>query len=384
MDNNSNEMKETVQEGINAVEKMKENVEKLEQVKNVLAYPTGESVEHHDPEPGTSEVATVEVDLTTGHQNVVVPEERDEEDQDFISDKFEDLLTGDTSAEDIFNAALPDNVVEKTLKEDYNLELTPQELMEFVQLIRDYQKDRTVNVYARLPKPLVTEIKKQLMGSAGMMSANFTTAAAKAYARELMDEIISSAATDNMILDFNTEIDNLKNGLDADLKTITIEHTKDQLKKFREVAEKLKEKDPKNSEQLDHVADIIEDAYSLNSLYEAAKENKIKVRKYDLKDPKSAFVTFNKKYENSTLNIYDISCVPQVLRKVFPDEDEKKLLWFVVFFINYCSSMTPSKIEDHAFMYNVINNILWLNFGHDDEYSTTFMANIKKILDLRY
>ena len=94
----------------------------------------------------------------------------------------------------------------------------------------------------------------------------------------------------------------------------------------------------------------------------------------------------NKHHPLFILKINIISCI---LRKILPENiSNDSIHKFLTSFCKYCEieKLKPEVIENHAFMYYTVLNIVLMSLGNkspeDDEFSKEITNNIIRIIDL--
>ena len=185
-------------------------------------------------------------------------------------------------------------------------------------------------------------------------------------------------------------MDKLFGGIKEEMRNMSINVTKVQIKNLVKVEPEIREKNPEKADRLLLIIDNMKNSFSFEKLYNAIKDKKIgRIRKIDLEKPKKIYNKFNRLYEDSAYNIYDINIVPRVLRKVLPEDiSDDNIHRFVISFCKYCENndLKPDVLEEHSFMYYTVLNIVLLSLGtksvEEDEYAKEITDNIVKVMSL--
>ena len=128
-------------------------VEQNANLKVIADLPSNNGVSESESDlKGEDKVVTVNVNPVTNEKTVVgTPEETNNE---LASDMFEDILDGKLDGADIEDIELRETVVRDGLKEKFNTDFKEEDVIKIMNLMNDYRKDNTIDVFARLPKKI--------------------------------------------------------------------------------------------------------------------------------------------------------------------------------------------------------------------------------------
>ena len=362
-------------------------VEQNANLKVIADLPSNNGVSESESDlKGEDKVVTVNVNPVTNEKTVVgTPEETNNE---LASDMFEDILDGKLDGADIEDIELRETVVRDGLKEKFNTDFKEEDVIKIMNLMNDYRKDNTIDVFARLPK----KIQNVITTGIAKQGIPFNTAIniRKTMARELLNDLILDISVDNYQVELNEQLDTLFGNMREEIRDMSIKNTKDQIEKLTGIIPELREKDPEKADRLLLVIDGMKNSFSYEKLSTAIKEKKIgRIRKIDLEKPKKIYDKFNRLYETSVYNIYDMNMLPSIMRKLLPEDiSDEKIHRFLISFCKYCENndLKPDVLEEHSFMYYTVLNIVLLSLGtksvEEDEYAKEITDNIIKVMDL--
>ena len=362
-------------------------VEQNANLKVIADLPSNNGVSESESDlKGEDKVVTVNVNPVTNEKTVVgTPEETNNE---LASDMFEDILDGKLDGADIEDIELRETVVRDGLKEKFNTDFKEEDVIKIMNLMNDYRKDNTIDVFARLPK----KIQNVITTGIAKQGIPFNTAIniRKTMARELLNDLILDISVDNYQVELNEQLDTLFGNMREEIRDMSIKNTKDQIEKLTGIIPELREKDPEKADRLLLVIDGMKNSFSYEKLSTAIKEKKIgRIRKIDLEKPKKIYDKFNRLYETSVYNIYDMNMLPSIMRKLLPEDiSDEKIHRFLISFCKYCENndLKPDVLEEHSFMYYTVLNIVLLSLGtksvEEDEYAKEITDNIVKVMSL--
>ena len=246
--------------------------------------------------------------------------------------------------------------------------------------------------YSDLPDVLKEQVDTAVKSNLGYGA---TSVQIKTMRNMMADDIIESFYTDILAQKVDKEIVDLDTSIKNLAKEEFIDVSSDQRKqhfntfviKFPQIAEKIKDSDPKKADIMMRVSEGFKQAHSMEEMYIAYGDGKIRIRKIDVEKFDKTIRNFNYKYENSNMVIRDISGAVDVLsRHVNKMISITAIKTFIVIICKYCENMKPSNLYEHTFMYYLVNNILSLDIPFTKEedimWNDEFLKNINKFLTL--
>ena len=362
-------------------------VEQNANLKVIADLPSNNGVSEAESDlKGEDKVVTVNVNPATNEKTIIgTPEEDDNE---LASDMFEDIMDGEIDGASIEDIDFREEVVREGVKDKFNTEFKDEEVIQMMNLMNDYRKDKSIDVFNRLPKKIQNMITRHIAKEG--IPFNTAINIRKAMAREIIDDLIMDLSIDNYQIEFNEELDKIFGDMKEEIRDMSIKNTKNQIDQLIKVEPELREKDPEKADRLLLIIDGMKNSFSYEKLYTAVKEKKIgRIRKIDLEKPKKIYDKFNRLYETSVYNIYDMNLLHGILRKVLPEDiSDEKIHRFLISFCKYCenNNFNPDVLENHSFMYYTVLNIVLLSLGtksiEEDEYAKEITDNIIKVIDL--
>lgn len=150
-----------------------------------------------------------------------------------------------------------------------------------------------------------------------------------------------------------------------------------------DLAKKEREKgNIEKAEQIEKYVESFVQSYNLTDMFNKYTSGKLKIKKIDIEKLDKLIKKIHNKYNNSKSNVQlkikKISKLESILKKHFPEYDDKAIKGFIAVFCKYCEFMNPiNNMSDHIFIYYTIENIHNLNIKFDDEESIKFFNILK-------
>lgn len=294
----------------------------------------------------------------------------------------EDVRNGINSSPIFMTEAAESNTEEGEQKPEF--EISDESVIQLLNVINKIKAKENFNIYSELPQEVKVMVDKYLASNGlGGHSVQSNTAR-NSICKSLMEEFISTVSMEKTVNDFNKEMETLFNNVGKEFSTIYKDYDKERDNYLKSLLERVPEDDPKR-QKLINVMDAIYDAYKLERVKEFAKTMK-PFKSIEIEKPgQRVFSSFEQKYKNSDHNIYPLQMIVDVLNKYNDIEDKKGNLLFVLTFAKSCAKYSPEVVEEHAFMYYTIYNIILLDIykGEDfDNYAPELLATVNEIIKI--
>lgn len=303
---------------------------------------------------------------------------------DFLGIDDDELKPSSEADTDITESHVSKAMNSKDLKADF---ATIEKVKELIM-----KRNRGERIkYSELPEVL----KEQVNPVVAALGRGYTGPQIKAVRNMMADDIIESFYSEIITQKIDKEVVDLDTSIKNLAKTEYVDVNSDQRKqhfntfviKFPQMAEKIKDTDPEKAKVMLDVSEGFKQAHSMEEMYAAYGNSKIRIRRIDVEKLDKTIRRFNYKYENSTMVIRDISSAVDVLsRHVNKRISLTAIKTFVAIICKYCENMKPSNLAEHTFMYYLINNILSLDIPFTNEadivWNDEFLNNINKFLTL--
>ena len=303
---------------------------------------------------------------------------------DFLGIDDDELKPSSEADTDITESHVSKAMDSKDLKADF---ATIEKVKELIM-----KRNRGERIkYSELPEVL----KEQVNPVVAALGRGYTSQQIKAVRNMMADDIIESFYSEIITQKIDKEVVDLDTSIKNLAKTEYVDVNSDQRKqhfntfviKFPQMAEKIKDTDPEKAKVMLDVSEGFKQAHSMEEMYAAYGNSKIRVRRIDVEKLDKTIRRFNYKYENSTMVIRDISSAVDVLsRHVNKRISLTAIKTFIAIICKYCENMKPSNLAEHTFMYYLINNILSLDIPFTNEadiiWNDEFLNNINKFLTL--
>lgn len=376
---------EQVNEFIKAAESENSDNENIQSIRDVKGMPIEDLVDQEDSDEGISES---EIDPKTGipSSHVAVGAygmgRKENLFDDFLDDELKPAAEADSD--------ITEGHVSKALKEEHiDVKLVTVEKVK--ELIIRRNKGEKIK-YADLPEDLQKRVNETV---SKMLGRGYVNNQLKMARNMMADDIIESLYTGIVQEKINNEVVDLETSIRNLAKDNLVEVTSDQRKqhfstfviKFPQMADQIESTDPAKAKLMRDVSKGFEQAHSMEDMYKAYSDGKVRIRKIDIEKLDKTIRRFNSKYENSKMVIRDISNAEEVLaRHVHKMYSQTAIKAFVVLICKYCENMSPDNLAEHTFMYYLINNILSLDVPFTNEadimWNDEFINNINRFLAL--
>lgn len=303
---------------------------------------------------------------------------------DFLGIDDDELKPSSEADTDITESHVSKAMDSKDLKADF---ATIEKVKELIM-----KRNRGERIkYSELPEVL----KEKVNPVVAALGRGYTGPQIKTVRNMMADDIIESFYSEIITQKIDKEVVDLDTSIKNLAKTEYVDVNSDQRKqhfntfviKFPQMAEKIKDTDPEKAKVMLDVSEGFKQAHSMEEMYAAYGNSKIRIRRIDVEKLDKTIRRFNYKYDNSTMVIRDISSAVDVLsRHVNKRISLTAIKTFVAIICKYCENMKPSNLAEHTFMYYLINNILSLDIPFTNEadimWNDEFLNNINKFLTL--
>lgn len=296
------------------------------------------------------------------------------------------------------------NQIESNVKSAFD-DLPEEEMLQFLEVIREYRKGKTTGTFARLPETIKNFIIKN-MGDEGIVDPR----AYNMFANEFIKSICEEGEQDQAFID-------IEKSLDEALKLPSLgdmyaEHTEKVMnEEIPRIIETIKDTEPENAEKLRKIHEMFEKSYSLEELKTHYEENARtrKLMRRDWKNVSKFAEEFNLRNSHSNFKMPDAKGAGSALYNVFikPFKESEKiaeagleeektdlqkriedlalddeiLCKFLVLFYRSVIEKDPNNLYDAAYMYYGIRNLTML--GMINENKTPFTVElINNICDI--
>jgi hypothetical protein len=367
---------------------MNEAVNESEALKAVSDMPSNNGVETSSGEEKGYE-AKVNVSINS-ENGVIAPtlEENDTEDElnaldfDKLVEQAEKGLTESDLNVDITAEDLAEQVKKETVYFK-DLDLTNDEIIELLQVVKRYQNKENFNIFKAFPAKIQEELNKYLgiNGVAGFsVEANTTR---NTISEIILDEFIHNISLNKYTMDFQKEMDALENKINEEFSKMYMDYSKERENYIKSIMEG-ENIDETKKEAIGNILDSINDGYALERVKKAA--GKIRIKHIELEKPKKAFDNIINKYSTSTQNIYSPYTAYNVLVRHLKDKatDEDVLKFFIVL-CKFCMNYSPMNPVEHAFMYYAMYNPILLDVYKGEEYdnfSEGYLGNVLEVINI--
>ena len=410
---------------------IEESVKDDEIVKTVASLPSNNGTVERDPETiidrGEFKKMNVEVDPVTGEHKILYStsigntDEETEKLEKSYNESFEEMIArvdrGEVSydksegseftKEDLESAINSGKSEEESVYKEIfgDKDISEGDLLKLLDIVNRKKNGEDFNVYKELTesarKLIDTQVKSGIAGSYGVIKTSQYNQYRNMVAETLISDFMSNIEISRIQKDLHKEIESIFNKSTGEIADSIIGYTTERNAKYREYANTMDDEEKKV--KVLAILDNIDEAYNLTKLKEFSKKCKIRAIDIEPKNINSNIYildSFLSKYNNSNYSIYSIYTAEQVLFRILNeksmhqddvgnitfDEDVEYsrpiIRAFLIAFANQCANYKPTNVEEHAYMYYVLYNIVLtdLNKGQSKEVSDIFINNIKECI----
>ena len=363
------------------VKAMDENLKESPNLQDVADLPSNNGIEVHEREDGHEEKVTVTIDPNTG---VTIPT-AENQDEDSVGMDFDDLVNQAIKNLDEKETKVDiteDDIEDQIKKNDEyfkDFELSRDGIVQILKIVKAVQDGEKINVFKSFPVEVQQKLNKYLSkNGVGGYSAE-ANRMRNTLADMIINEFISNISMDKFNLNFQKEMEELENKVNKEFSKMYLDYSEQREEYVRSIMND--ETDDIKKEAIGKILDSIHDGFALERIKENA--SRIKVKKYDVENPKRSFDMILNKYRDSTYNIYSVytacSVLQRHMKKLASKEDIQK---FFVVICKFCQNYHPSDPTQHAFMYYAMYNPILLDVYKGDEYEKFFNEYSKNVMDV--
>ena len=258
--------------------------------------------------------------------------------------------------------------------------------MGLLDVLTAYRRDKSINVYNKMPEEIKEQVKQICMAS------NIPMENKNAVARMMLDQMIAETATDQTFIDFEKSLNEAMKI--PSLVDLYEEHMNDTMNiKLPAMADAIEKEDPAKAKILRDIAvryDWARDYSRMREIYDTNTRMRKYVRKqYDeWLDYAQNLNHFN---EDSKFRMPDATTLEPILIKVIandPDNDltERDVHKFLTLLFAHCCEMDSHGLLDAAYMYYLLKDITMLSYVNTDSeqaadaFSAELISNIKALM----
>ncbi len=255
----------------------------------------------------------------------------------------------------------PENVIKQAIL-DYGLNIPEEEAAEMAKLALEYRSNKDIKLYAQLP-PTCKKIVDNLH-----MNANSTVSGGRKNAkigkesvsRMLFDSFINDAELENLITEFNNEMNNAYSEMGSEMNKLL----SDAYDEVFDRIDEIRENDPEAAERIESVRRAFDRAttFDIQIDYVNRLTSKRMLRKR-LIHYSDSINYFNKKVNENPkgIKVHDIGELMDALKIIIPGKSDEDYKYFIIAIINSIIYNNDFEIGDSleniAYVYKLIDNI---------------------------
>ena len=310
--------------------------------------------------------AKVKIDQESGVKHIVGPTELE---KDMLG--LDDIDTEEKLI-DISN----EEIIKNSKQQFEGLNINEEDANKLITILTRVNSGEEFNILSELP----SSIKKMIYS----MSDDFKPATLNANAKLFVNMFLNELKTDKELVNFQNalkkelnipEIPDLFEKFQKDLMEKDIIKKADELeaKGFKDKADKLR-----------GISKSYISSYKYDKFF-TALDNKCQCCKRldkEIKKYKRYCNNFNYKYENNAFSINDVDLVTKTLSRHLENISEDSIKKFVVMFCRICMNLNPNNMDEHAYMYYTIKNILSLDFlDHENKFYKELINSVTEVIN---
>ena len=304
-----------------------------------------------------------------------------------LDNMLEDLGSRDIEKENDdfeFTAdAIKNNTANSAIIGNQNVTISDDSVLKLIDIMNKVKNKEDINIYSEFPDEIKGMINNYL-AKAGYTGYNAQVNTFRnSISRTLIEEFIDNVTLDHYQESFNNEMEHINEMMDNGLSEIFKEYDDNRSSYLESLLAKVPEEDTEKREKLTKTLDAIHDSYALDRIKERYKDHPLKLKRITVEKYKREFTIITNKYKNSKYHIYDLNLALDMLNKYNIRENPYDNICFLILFTDFCRNYHESNVEEHAFMYYTIYNIMLLDVYKGDDYTnfaTDFLANINEII----
>lgn len=264
--------------------------------------------------------------------------------------------------------------------------MSDEDAIYMLDLLTLYRRDKSINIYAKLPESVKNQVKQICM------SANVPLSNANMVAKMMMDQMIEETATDQTFIDF-------EKSLDAAMKIPSLidiyeEHINETMEeKIPAMASAIENEDPEKAKLLRDIGERYTWAKTYSYMRDKYEEL-ARIRKYVRKqytDVQKRAENVNYMNRDSSFRMPDATILYPILMKNIandPDNDidEVGVQKFLTLLFSTIEDLDAHSLLDAAYIYYAVKNISMLSYVDDgssksaDSFSVELISNIKALI----
>ena len=259
--------------------------------------------------------------------------------------------------------------------------VSDDEVAEMINIIDEYKKGKTSNLYNRIPESFKKMADGLVMAENSVSISNIKELQAfrNAAAKTLIDEFIHDAKFNKAIDDYNEEMATVIKDMNTEYDSILGGAIDDTFNRIEEI----RSEDPETAKRIESIKNSFDTAITFEKQLEVAntltpkKLNKLMNRYND------EVFYFNKRVNNNNIgvkvpNINDLLPAIKLALPQYTEDDIKKFIIVIV------RSIIPMDITDLAtisYIYKMIQSIYTYNFINIDDKGEVIFGNISKVIE---
>lgn len=317
-----------------------------------------------DYEPKLESAKTTLVTNPITGKPMLITEDKEEEDEDFLP-SFEEMLADDSIKPmniDMDTVIIKAETIKPILAATFPNTKFSDEDIEKVRVAAEKQKRKEdFSYYEAMPESVKGAINGMIGAQMQSKMGSFNKEGRNYIVQAILDNIIQDEVVDKATYDMNKMIQ-------KGMKDISEETKRDKYWEgsraffMSEIDNKIKKFEDEGkheiAERFRQVKEAYRQSYTYENMLDAYKEGKIKVKKIQVEKFNRTCEEFNFKYQKTQNIINDIkTLLPKLDRVAAKHFDLDIIKEFIVIFINYVKNMDVNDYKDHTFMYYFIYNI---------------------------
>lgn len=303
--------------------------------------------------------------------------EKETEESNYTSEDNEEI---ETDAEipglnDIDESSIHET--EKDIKDVLSeYDLSDEDAMKTLNIIEEYKAGNTTGLYFRLPDALKRMVDGIVATEGAAISFKELNKYRNQAAKMLIDNFIHDAKMQTVVDEFNAEMGETLDNLNAEYDAMMTEAIDSVFDKIDE----LKVTDPEKAERISKMKKAFEDAETFDRQLEYAKNTTYKKLKKQNDRFKDNAYYFNKRVNNNTagVKIPEIETLAPIISNQLPDFKPEEVGMFLCCICN--TLRDPDDITEIAYQYRMVSSIYKYRFVEIDERGKKLFGNISKVI----
>lgn len=270
------------------------------------------------------------------------------------------------------------NETENNIKDALDpYDFTDEETVQIIDIIQEYRKGNTADLYKRLPNKMQDMVNGLLFTESENINPKQIRSRRNDAAKMLIDSFINDAKISATIDDFNSEMNTTISEMNSEYDNMLTDAIDNVFNKIEEI----RAENPEQADKIESVKNAFERATTFEKQLEFAKRtSSAKFNKF-LTRYKDDVYYFNKKVNNNNVGVKvnNIEELEPIIKLGLPQYSEEDIKKFII-----CICRTIENVDELpgiSYEYRLVSSIYKYKFVPIDNNGEIIFKNISKVID---